>query len=130
MDDAGQELTSMRYKACPTGMLTLRVRCREGETCYATGSMNTDYQYTGQRTVGEIGLHFYREASRRGNARWYDSYLNHITQPNTIVLSVYGLSATRKISAGTSISRFSSSMENMPMDLMGRSMTPSVPCRT
>jgi hypothetical protein len=55
-DADGNELASMRYTAW-------------GETRYATGSMNTDYGFTGQRTVSEIGLHFYREASRRGNAR-------------------------------------------------------------
>jgi RHS repeat-associated protein len=44
--------------------------------------MNPDYQYTGQRTVAEIGLHFY-------NARWYDSYLNHFTQPDSIVPDPY-----------------------------------------
>jgi RHS repeat-associated protein len=72
-DAAGNELASMRYKAW-------------GETRYATGSMNTDYQYTGQRTVGEIGLHFY-------NARWYDSSLSRFAQADTIIPSTQGVQA-------------------------------------
>jgi RHS repeat-associated protein len=66
-DENGNELASMRYKAW-------------GETRYATGNLNTDYQYTGQRTVAEIGLHFYREASLWDNARWYDSSLSRFAQ--------------------------------------------------
>jgi RHS repeat-associated protein len=55
-----------------------------GETRYATGNLNTDYQYTGQRTVGEIGLHFY-------NARWYDSSLSRFAQADTIIPSTQGV---------------------------------------
>jgi RHS repeat-associated protein len=54
-----------------------------GETRYSTGSMNMDYQYTGQRTVTEIGLHFY-------NARWYDSSLGRFAQADTIIPSTQG----------------------------------------
>jgi RHS repeat-associated protein len=83
-DDVGNVLSEMRYTPCPTGMLTLRVRWREGEVRYATGNLNTDYQYTGQRTVGEIGLHFY-------NARWYDSSLSRFAQADTIIPSTQGV---------------------------------------
>jgi RHS repeat-associated protein len=64
-DADGNELASMRYKAW-------------GETRLATGSMNTDYEFTGQRTVAEIGLHFY-------NARWYDSSLSRFAQADSII---------------------------------------------
>jgi len=41
--------------------------------------MPTKYQYTGQYSyASDFGLMFY-------NARWYDSYLNHFTQPDSIV---------------------------------------------
>jgi RHS repeat-associated protein len=77
-DENGNELASMRYKAW-------------GETRHATGNLNTDYQYTGQRTVGEIGLHFYREASLWDNARWYDSSLSRFTSADTIIPSTQGV---------------------------------------
>jgi RHS repeat-associated protein len=54
------------------------------ETRYATGNLNTDYQYTGQRAVGEIGLHFY-------NARWYDNSLSRFTSADTIIPSTQGV---------------------------------------
>jgi RHS repeat-associated protein len=71
----GNELASMRYTACPLATLGM---LREGETRYATGNLNTDYQFTGQRTVAEIGLHFY-------NARWYDSSLGRFAQADSII---------------------------------------------
>ena len=53
------------------------------------------YTFTGQAsymddptttgTTEGFGLMFYRAASRRDNARWYDPYLNHFTQPDSIV---------------------------------------------
>jgi RHS repeat-associated protein len=70
-DADGNELASMLYTAW-------------GETRLATGSMNTDYQYTGQRTVAEIGLHFY-------NARWYDPSLGRFAQADMIVPSTQGV---------------------------------------
>ena len=42
----------------------------------------TDYTFTGQREAAEIGLNYYV-------ARWYDSYLNHFTQPDTIIADPY-----------------------------------------
>jgi RHS repeat-associated protein len=50
-----------------------------GETRYAAGNTPTQYQYTGQYSnMSDFGLMFY-------NARWYDPYLNHFTQPDTII---------------------------------------------
>ncbi len=50
-----------------------------GETRYSSGTTSTKYQYTGQYSyASDFGLLFY-------NARFYDSYLNHFTQPDTIV---------------------------------------------
>jgi len=49
-----------------------------GETRYTSGTTATNYRYTGQREESTFGLYFY-------NARWYDPYLNHFTQPDTIV---------------------------------------------
>jgi len=52
-----------------------------GETRFASGAQSTDYRYTGQYSA-EVGLYFY-------NSRWYDPYLNHWTQPDTIVPDPY-----------------------------------------
>jgi RHS repeat-associated protein len=53
------------------------------ETRYSSGTEQTKYQYTGQYSyASDFGLHFY-------NARWYDSYLNHFTQPDSIVPDPY-----------------------------------------
>ncbi len=65
-DANGQVISELRYKPW-------------GETRYSSGSEQTKYGYTGQYSyVSDFGLHFY-------NARWYDSYLNHFTQPDSIV---------------------------------------------
>jgi RHS repeat-associated protein len=48
-----------------------------GETRYSFGATPTDRLYTGQYEA-EAGLYFY-------NARWYDNYLNHFVQPDTII---------------------------------------------
>jgi RHS repeat-associated protein len=40
--------------------------------------VNTDYLYTGQREVADIGLYIYK-------ARWYDSSLGRFSQADTIV---------------------------------------------
>jgi RHS repeat-associated protein len=39
-----------------------------GVTRFSSGNPGTEYRYTGQREVSEIGLYFYR-------ARWYDPVL-------------------------------------------------------
>jgi RHS repeat-associated protein len=49
-----------------------------GATRFAGGAPGTDYRYTGQRELSEIGLYYYR-------ARWYDSALGRFVQPDTIV---------------------------------------------
>jgi RHS repeat-associated protein len=50
---------------------------------YATEGVPTKYQYTGQYSYeAEFGLYFY-------NARWYDPYLNHFTQPDSIIPDPY-----------------------------------------
>jgi RHS repeat-associated protein len=49
-----------------------------GEARSASGTVATDYRYTGQREEAGIGLYFY-------NARWYDPYLNRWIQPDPIV---------------------------------------------
>jgi RHS repeat-associated protein len=65
-DAGGNVVSEMRYKAW-------------GEVRYASGNMPTQYQYTGQfSNMSDFGLMFY-------NARWYDPYLNHFTQPDSIV---------------------------------------------
>jgi len=71
-DSAGNKINEQRYKAW-------------GETRYASGSEKTRYQYTGQFSyTSDFGLYFY-------NARWYDSYLNHFTQPDTDVPASQGV---------------------------------------
>ncbi len=69
-DASGNVVSELRYKAW-------------GEVRYSSGSMPTAYQYTGQYSyASDFGLLFY-------NARWYDPYLNHFTQPDTIVPNPY-----------------------------------------
>ncbi|HBA92108.1 MAG TPA: hypothetical protein DCZ08_10310, partial [Anaerolineaceae bacterium] len=66
---SGNLLSSLRYTAF-------------GEVRAASGTTSTDYRYTGQRNEAEIGLYYYV-------ARFYDPYLNHWTQPDTIVPDPY-----------------------------------------
>ena len=62
-----------------TGVVTSELRYSPwGETRYTSGTSPTNYRFTGQRQEASFGLYFY-------NARWYDNYLNHMTQPDTIV---------------------------------------------
>ena len=54
-----------------------------GEERYSSGTKQTNYGYTGQYSYeSDFGLMFY-------NARWYDSYLNRFTQPDSIVPDPY-----------------------------------------
>jgi RHS repeat-associated protein len=63
---SGQEVAKTLYKAW-------------GETRFTSDTLPTKYTYTGQYSnVSDFGLMFY-------NARWYDPYLNHFTQPDSIV---------------------------------------------
>jgi RHS repeat-associated protein len=64
-DTMGNLVSEQRYKAW-------------GETRYSSSAANTDYLYTGQREVADIGLYFYK-------ARWYDSALGRFSQADTIV---------------------------------------------
>ncbi|HJS19229.1 MAG TPA: RHS repeat-associated core domain-containing protein, partial [Anaerolineales bacterium] len=67
---SGAVVSELRYKAW-------------GETRYASGSTPTKYQFTGQYSnMNDFGLLFY-------HARWYDPYLNHFIQPDTIVPNLY-----------------------------------------
>jgi RHS repeat-associated protein len=71
-DASGNVLSEMRYKAW-------------GEVRHESGSMSTQYQYTGQYSyASDFGLHFY-------NARWYDSSLSRFAQADTIVPSTQGV---------------------------------------
>ncbi len=49
-----------------------------GETRYTLGNLNTDYHFTGQRDEPSLGIYWFQ-------SRWYDSYLNRFTQPDSIV---------------------------------------------
>jgi len=63
---SGAKTAEMRYTAW-------------GAVRYASGTTPADRTYTGQRSyTADFGLMYY-------NARWYDSYLNHFTQPDTIL---------------------------------------------
>ena len=65
-NSSGAIVSELRYKAW-------------GETRYSSGTTPTKYQYTGQYSnMSDFGLMFY-------NARWYDPYLNHFTQPDSII---------------------------------------------
>jgi RHS repeat-associated protein len=84
-DDAGNVLSELLYKACPTGMLTLRVRWREGEVRHESGASPTEYTYTGQYSyTADFGLMFY-------NARWYDPSLGRFAQADSIIPSTQGV---------------------------------------
>jgi RHS repeat-associated protein len=69
-DAAGTVISETRYKAW-------------GEVRHQSGVTPTEYGFTGQYShAADFGLMFY-------NARWYDVYLNHMTQPDTIVPDPY-----------------------------------------
>ena len=53
-----------------------------GEVRVSTGSICTDRLYTGQRAIPSLGLMDY-------HARFYDSYLNRWTQPDSIIPNEY-----------------------------------------
>ncbi|NOH04083.1 MAG: hypothetical protein HND47_19995 [Chloroflexi bacterium] len=69
-DASGNVVSQTRYKAW-------------GEVRYSSGTSPTDYTFTGQKSYSDsFGLMYY-------NARWYDPYLNHMTQPDSIVPDPY-----------------------------------------
>lgn len=53
-----------------------------GGTRLTTGNMITDKLYTSQRQMASLGIYYY-------NARFYSPYLNHFTQPDSIVPNLY-----------------------------------------
>lgn len=54
---------------------------RDGESRYTSGTLPTDYQYTGQRSqVDAVGLYYY-------NARWYDPVLGRFAQRDIKLLN-------------------------------------------
>ncbi len=76
----GDHLGSTSLTTNATGTVVSELRYTAwGEVRYASGTTPTDYTYTGQFSyTADFGLMYY-------NARWYDPYLNHMTQPNSIV---------------------------------------------
>ncbi|NOH04086.1 MAG: hypothetical protein HND47_20010 [Chloroflexi bacterium] len=69
-DASGNVVSQTRYKAW-------------GEVRYSSGTSPTDYTFTGQKSYTDsFDLMYY-------NARWYDPYLNHMTQPDSIVPDPY-----------------------------------------
>jgi RHS repeat-associated protein len=80
----GDHLGSTSLTTSATGTVVSELRYKAwGEVSYASGNTPTKYTYTGQYSyTGDFGLMFY-------NARWYDPYLNHFTQPDTILPNPY-----------------------------------------
>jgi RHS repeat-associated protein len=76
----GDHLGSTSLTVDPDGSMIAEMRYTAwGETRYTSEvATPTDYQYTGQRNeMNSIGLYYY-------NARWYDPYITHFNQPDTI----------------------------------------------
>jgi RHS repeat-associated protein len=70
--------TSVTYRL-NDGQTILQLYRPWGEVRYSSGSLPTQYQYTGQYTyAADFGLYFY-------NARWYDSQLGRFNQADTLV---------------------------------------------
>ena len=69
--------TSVTANADGTWNSTLRYTAF-GEVRYSSGITPTEYRFTNQLEQIEIGLYYY-------GARWYDPYLNHFVQADTIV---------------------------------------------
>jgi RHS repeat-associated protein len=64
-DDDGDVVSEVRYSAF-------------GEIRYDSGTMTTDYLYTGQREEAEVGLYYYV-------ARWYDPAIGRFIQADSVV---------------------------------------------
>ena len=59
------------------GILVSEVRYSAfGEIRYQSGTMTTDYLYTGQRQEAEVGLYYYV-------ARWYDPAIGRFVQADS-----------------------------------------------
>jgi RHS repeat-associated protein len=68
-DESGVYYSELRYSSY-------------GEVRYSDNTTPTDRRYTGQRVESELGLYYY-------HARWYDPYLNHFNQPDTLISDYY-----------------------------------------
>jgi len=53
-----------------------------GETRLSIDSMFTDHLYTSQRNITGLGIYYF-------NARFYDPYLTHFSQPDSIIPNLY-----------------------------------------
>jgi len=69
VDESGNRVAELRYAAW-------------GETRYTSGSLPTQYQYTGQKQA-ELGLYDY-------GARWYDPALGRFLSPDSIIPGMPG----------------------------------------
>jgi RHS repeat-associated protein len=74
-DHLGSTTVTVGADGEPVGQLRYRAF---GATRFASGEPATDYRYTGQRELSEIGLYYYR-------ARWYDAALGRFVQPDTLI---------------------------------------------
>jgi RHS repeat-associated protein len=76
-------LGSTTVTANTSGSLSSEIRYSAfGEIRYINGITPTNYRYTGQLDDSYIKLDWY-------NSRWYDSYLNHWIQPDSIIPDPY-----------------------------------------
>jgi RHS repeat-associated protein len=82
----GDHLGSTSLAANAAGIVINQTQYKAwGEERFSDGTKQTNYGYTGQYSYAkDFGLHFY-------NARWYDSYLNQFTQPDTDVPASQGV---------------------------------------
>jgi RHS repeat-associated protein len=74
-DHLGSTTVTVNSSGNPVGELRYQAF---GATRFASGEPGTEYRYTGQRELSEIGLYFYR-------ARWFDPALARFVQADTIV---------------------------------------------
>ena len=75
----GDHLGSTSMTVNSDGTLLSEVRYSAfGEERYSSGTMTTDYLYTGQREEAEVGLYYYV-------ARWYDPAIGRFVQADSIV---------------------------------------------
>jgi RHS repeat-associated protein len=75
----GDHLSSTSMVVSSGGQLAGELRYKAfGEARFSSGTVTTDYRYTGQRQEAGIGLYYY-------NARWYDPALGRFISPDTAV---------------------------------------------
>jgi len=78
----GDHLGSTSMVTDASGVMVSEVRYSAfGETRYQSGTLSTDYLYTGQRQEAEIGLYYYV-------ARWYDPAIGRFIQADTLIPNV------------------------------------------